>query len=127
MTNFTNNKDPTPSIQQSNVVHEFKCPGCNANYIGKTERTLCERTHEHGWTNKDKPVYQHLMNCSGFQHILSINRYHDIFPIDQTLGLDINQDLDFKNSLIQVGRNNTKVLDKALNWDILLIKEGVYI
>ena len=74
------------------------------------ERTLCERTHKHGWTNKDKPVYQHLMNCSKFLHILSINLYHDIFPIDQNLGIDINHDLDFKNSLIQDVRNNTKVL-----------------
>ena len=59
ITYFTNNKDPT---HQSNVVYEFKCPGCNGKYLGKTERTLCEGTHEHGWTNKDKPVCQHLMN-----------------------------------------------------------------
>ena len=68
ITYFTNNRDHTPLLQQSNV-YEFKSPVCNANYIGKTERTLCKRTHEHGWTNKDKPVYQHLMNYSEFQHI----------------------------------------------------------
>ena len=71
-------------------------------------------------------MFQHLMNCSEFQHILSINRYHDVFPIDQNLGLDINQDLDFNNSLIQAVINKT-VLDKAVNWGILLIKEGLYI
>ena len=85
ITYFTNNKDPTPLLHQSNVVYEFKCPGCNANYVGKTERTLWERTHEHGWTNKDKPVYQHLTNCSEFQHILTINQYNDLFQRDHSI------------------------------------------
>jgi hypothetical protein len=32
---FITLKDPTPKTYQSSVVYEFKCPGCNANYVGK--------------------------------------------------------------------------------------------
>jgi hypothetical protein len=28
--------NPTPKTYQSSVVYEFKCPGCNTNYIGKS-------------------------------------------------------------------------------------------
>ena len=41
---FTNTKDKTLSLSQSSVVYMFTCPGCSCNYIGKTERTLHERT-----------------------------------------------------------------------------------
>ena len=49
---FTNTKDKTPSLSQSSVVHKFTCPGCGCNYIGKTGRTLHERTEEHPYPNK---------------------------------------------------------------------------
>ena len=44
MSFFTNSKDKTPSLSQSFVVYKFTCPSCSCNYIGKTERTLHERT-----------------------------------------------------------------------------------
>ena len=37
-----NTKDKTPILNQSFAVYEFVCPGCSANYVGKTERTLFE-------------------------------------------------------------------------------------
>ena len=40
---FCNTKDKTPMINQSFVVYKFTCPGCGANYVGKTEKTLYER------------------------------------------------------------------------------------
>ena len=40
---FCNTKDKTPIINQSFVVYKFTCPGCGANYVGKTEKTLYER------------------------------------------------------------------------------------
>ena len=36
-------KDPTSKQYKSSIVFEFKCPGCNANYIGKTDRCLYAR------------------------------------------------------------------------------------
>ena len=48
---FCNTKDKTPIINQSFVVYEFTCTGCGANYMGKTERTLYERSVEHAWSD----------------------------------------------------------------------------
>ena len=48
---FCNTKDRTPIINQSFVVHEFIYPGCGANHVGKTERTLYERCVEHAWSD----------------------------------------------------------------------------
>ena len=50
---FCNNKDKTSFLCQSNVVYKFACPGCNSSYVGKTERTLSERTTEHAWSSND--------------------------------------------------------------------------
>ena len=44
---FCNNKDKTSFLCQSNVVYIFVCPGFNSSYVGKTERTLSERTTGH--------------------------------------------------------------------------------
>ena len=44
---FCNSKDRTAIINQSFVVYEFRCPDCDANYVGKTKRTLYERYVEH--------------------------------------------------------------------------------
>ena len=50
MSFFTNTKDKIDTLSKSHVVYEFKCPGCNSSFIGKTDRTLCTRTHEHAQT-----------------------------------------------------------------------------
>ena len=52
MSFFTNTRDKTPSLSQSSVVHKFTCPACGCSYIGKTERSLHERTEEHAYPNK---------------------------------------------------------------------------
>ena len=44
---YTNNKDQVPLLSKSHVVYKFNCPGCQSAYIGKTDRTLFVRTHEH--------------------------------------------------------------------------------
>ena len=104
MSYYVNNKDHTPLMQQSNVIYEFSCPGCHANYIGKTERTLNERSQEHGWTNKDKPVYHHLMNCENFQYIMNIHRCNDLLENSHTSITTTDYDLDIRNFLIKRGR-----------------------
>ena len=38
-----------PDKHMFNLVYKFNCPGYGACYIGKTNRTLYERTKEHGW------------------------------------------------------------------------------
>ena len=73
---FTNTKDRTPSLSQSFVVYKFTCPGCSCNNIGKTERTLHERTEEHlspnKKSNKQSAIYEHLSTCPHYRHIVDL-------------------------------------------------------
>ena len=59
---FCNTKD------MNFVVYEFICPGCIANYVGKTERTLHERCAEYAWDDKDSIVFNHLNDCISVRH-----------------------------------------------------------
>ena len=56
-------------------AHRTFNANCKANYLGKTERTQCERT------------LNELIRISTY--FKSINQHHDIIPIDQNLGLEI--------------------------------------
>ena len=63
---FTNSKDKIPTLNQSFVVYLYSCPGFSNCFVGKTERTIYERTHEHGWKDKMSAVNKHMKCCSGF-------------------------------------------------------------
>lgn len=110
---FTNTKDRLTDLSKSNVVYQFDCPGCNSSYIGKTERTLFERTYEHA-SRADSTVKLHIDNCVGCEHIFSINNM---------FSNDVNT-RDFRLNLV---RSNTKVINHSSNWNILLFKEALYI
>ena len=69
---FTNSKDKIPTLNQSFVVYLFPCPGCGNCYVGKTERIIYERTHEHGWKDKMSAINKHIECYSGFQHLLDL-------------------------------------------------------
>ena len=71
---FCNTKVKMPTLNQSFVVYEFVCPGCSANYVEKTERTLFERNVEHAWNDKDSVVNIHLNECNGVQHVFNITK-----------------------------------------------------
>ena len=57
------------------------CPGCSANYVGKTERTLFERNVEHAWSDKEIVANIHLNECNGVQHMFNIAKIHHYFLI----------------------------------------------
>ena len=121
---FCNTKDKTPMLNQSFVVYEFKCPGCDANYIGKTERTLFERSEEHAWKDKNSVVFNHLNDCHGVQHIFNMNRiapslFSDIDNVDDAQ--------DIRASYINLVQHNTRIIDRHPNWNILLFKEAIKI
>ena len=103
---FTNTKGKTSSLSHSSVVYKFTCPGCSCNYIGKTERTLHERTEEHAYSNKksneQSAVYEHLPTCPHYNHIV------DLFNVN-------NHDVNCNTFDITQIRSNTTVLDKADN------------
>ena len=67
---FCNTKDRTPIINQSFFVYEFTCPGCGANYVGKTKRMLYEQCVEHAWSDQNSIVKNHLDQCVEVQHLL---------------------------------------------------------
>ena len=73
---YCNTKDKTTVFSNLFVVYDFSCPGCGANYIGKTERTLYKRTVEHAWTDNNSAIYKYLDNCTGVQHLLDIASLH---------------------------------------------------
>ena len=65
---YWNTKDKAAVLCNSFVFYD--------NYIGKTERTLYERTVEHVWTANSGAVYKHLKDCTGVQHLLDIAYLH---------------------------------------------------
>ena len=73
---YRNTKAKAAVLSNSFVVYDFSCPRCGANYIGKTERTLHEKTVEHVWTFKNSAVYKHLGDCTGVQHLFDITPLH---------------------------------------------------
>ncbi|KAL9957548.1 hypothetical protein ACROYT_G039190 [Oculina patagonica] len=80
---YTNNKDRVPLLNKSHVVYKFKCPGCQSAYIGKTDRTLFVRTHEHAISDKESAIYKHLRTCN---HLLFIR---DLCNLPDNLNTDI--------------------------------------
>ena len=69
---FCNTKNRTPIINQSLLVYEFTYPGCGANYVGKTKRTLFERCTEHEWSDQNSIVKNPLDQCVEVQYLLNI-------------------------------------------------------
>ena len=116
MSFFTNTKDKTPSVNLSSVVYKFSCPGCSCSYIGKTQRTLHERTVEDEYpnkkSNKQNAIYEHLSTCPHYSLIV------DLFNVNI-------HDLSCNKIDINQIRSNTIVLDKADNWNELLFKHPV--
>ena len=115
---FTNTKDETSFLSQSSVIYKFVCPGCKSCYVGKTDRTLHERTKEcayaKGNKNEQSAIYEHFSLCTHYSHIA------DLFKID-TNSFNSNQ---FNAS--QIG-DNTIILDRGNNWNVLLFKEALVI
>ncbi len=112
---FTSQKDPTPKPYKSSVVYKFVCPGCNASYIGKTDRCLYTRINEHAKSDKSE-IYNHVHACEHFQHVLSL------------LNLPSNLlDVNYTISVIDLIFNNCYIIDRSNNWSLLLFKEAYHI
>ena len=68
---FVSLKDPTPKQYKSSIVYEFKCPECNANDIGKTDRCLYARIKEHSSQNASE-IHNHIITYNEFNYIKNI-------------------------------------------------------
>ena len=59
-------KDPIPAGLRSRVIYKFSCAGCNACYIGETNRHFATRIREHLASDKHSHIFKHLRgseNC----------------------------------------------------------------
>ena len=111
---FNPNKDRIPLLSKSCCVYRYTCPGCNAEYIGKTETTLFKRTQQHAWEQKDSSIFKHFNDCHGYQHIL------DMFTLD-------NYKLNTKEFQINIVRQNIDTLHISDNWLNLAFLESLAI
>ena len=104
-------KEATPKECQSSVVYKFTFPGCQASYIGKTDRYLYTRRKKHTYS-KNSEIYNRINICEHFLHIQSLlNLPSNIYTLNES------------TILPQIIFNNCKVLDKAKHWTLLLFKE----
>ena len=51
-------KDAIPKTVRSRVVYKFSCAGCNACYVGETNRHLATRGREHLTSDKNSHIFQ---------------------------------------------------------------------
>ena len=120
---FCKTKDRTPFTNQSFVVYEFTCPSCGAYYVRKTERTLNERCVEHEWIDQNSIVKNHLDQCVGVQYLLNITSLGPALSSnDNNIG-----SADNRSSRINLFIDNTNMVDRYKNINILLFKEEMKI
>ena len=124
MRDFASTKDRVPLLSKSNIVYEVCCPGCGANYIGKTERTIRERLLEHAWSDAESPMRNHLKHCSHFHHMFDmLTLSNDLF--DERCA--DKEPLCPRSFAIQSLQDGIKILDADSNWNLLLYKEALNI
>ena len=107
-------------LSKSNVVYELSCPACGENYIGKTERTLRERSIEHAWYDAESPMRNYLRSWSHFNHMYGILTMFEDTPAEEQL---VNR----RNFTIQALQEEIKILDSDRSWNQLLYKESLNI
>ena len=115
---FCSAKDSIPIHQKTKVIYKVTCPGCNEDYVGKTDRNLITRLNEHA-SHENQPMYQHLSKCEHFAHIIDLHRLPDI----DASTAEINNKRHFVDAII----SNFCVLDTCCNWSQLLFSEALYI
>ena len=111
---FTSNKDKIPDLSNSNVIYQYYCAGYGAEYVGKTETTLFNRTKEHGWSQKDSAINKHFKTCRGWKEIIGLLQIFD-------------PDVDEMQLQINSVRENTKIIRRSKNWLTLAFHESLAI
>ena len=70
-------KTPVPRMLQSSVVYKITCPGCDASYVGQTQRILSQRFREH--TRPRGLVGIHFQACNispADEHVQILGKHH---------------------------------------------------
>ena len=72
---FFTNKCKTPIGLQANLVYNFKCHGCDTQYIGETSRHLKTRLAEHSQLSRKSHILDHNLNCKLRTHKLNESEF----------------------------------------------------
>ena len=99
-------------------IYKVNCPGCNEDYIGKTDRNLVTRLNNHA-SREDQSMYQYLWKCEHFAHIIGLDRLPNI-------GVS-TRDISNKQHYVNAVNSNFCVLDTCCNWSQMLFLEALYI
>lgn len=113
---FFHTKDKTPLQLESSVIYKYTCDSCQASYIGKTERHLKTRIHEHFGTSartgkriinpshsairEHAHTHDHPLNRNSFT-VLDRARFRGDLAIMETLHTHLNKPT--------IGDNSTSV------------------
>ena len=62
-------------LAHSYIVYKFCYPCCSNSYIGKTERSFCERINEHAFNDKNSVVYNHINDCDGVKYLVDLFKH----------------------------------------------------
>ena len=112
---YTSNKDRTPLLSSSYVIYEYSCPGCAHTYVGKTKNTLFNRTHQHGWSQKDSSVKKHFDKCIHWKELVAF------------LQIESDISVDVKELQIHTVRDNIRILSSSQRPLNLDFKEAIEI
>ena len=65
------------TLYYKNVIYKVTYSGCNEDYVRKTDLNLITRLSEPG-SRADQPMYQHLVKCEQFAHIVDFLKLPEI-------------------------------------------------
>ena len=68
-------KCATPKECKGNLVYQFKCHGCDSQYIGETKRHLRTRVAEHRRRTGESAIRDHALICDNRQNNISIDEF----------------------------------------------------
>jgi len=75
---FVSNKCRTPKDCSANLVYNFKCHGCDAQYIGETKRHLRTRVAEHRQKSRESAIQDHALHCTKRNKHIDIDEFTTI-------------------------------------------------
>ena len=85
-------------------MYEFKCPGSNANYVGKTDRCLYTRIKEYSSLDTSE-IYNHIISRNEFNFVINLL---ELTPNDEVNNIKCSltdlRELVCKNHKMAVGR-----------------------
>ena len=93
---FFSSKDSVLSALKSNLVYNFSYAGCNACYMGETERHFSIRINEHLHTDKKSHIYKHLQEPERYKELANADFFSILDYSNRTYQRKIKEELRIK-------------------------------